>query len=760
VDLGAVLDRSEQVVNALIGDKPVKLSCTRAPGLPARWRGDGGKLERVLVTLLNDAIGRIPIGRVELSVREEQVVGTRGNLLFSIQGGNPAPNPGTRFTGLREQDPPSGQQPIHGDGDPHVVRRLIGEMGGELRVVESAEAGFSLSFALPLAKRRQAAPRAEPIQSVELTDAETAASSRAKPILVAEDNRINQVIAQELLERMGLLSRVAANGRETLDILQADPDCFSLVLMDMRMPVMDGYECTRAIRADPRLTHLPVVAMTAHALNGDREKCLAAGANDYLSKPIDRTHFVRTLRRWLPVDAQQPRVYSEEGPATGDTTPQSDSHPVLDVEAGLAWTDGDEKLYAQLAVDFIRSYNDKLKLLEPDTVDLHMSEIQTLAHTLKSSAAILGAGRLREHATRLDASIKETGSLAPQAVTDLRNQLNAVIEALREHLHSSSGPEEQTADPESQVPASGPQEADAISGKGRVLIVDDERINQKLLSEVLAEENDLLVADDGERGIELAHRSPQPDLILLDIVMPGIDGYEVCRRLKEDPETAAIPIVFISGNISNEDERRGLQLGAIDYIRKPFNSLVVKARVRNHVAFKRQADMLEQLSLVDGLTGIANRRRLDEYLNQAWHNATRNGTNIALMMMDIDHFKRYNDHYGHGAGDDCLRRVAQALDELCWRKTELVARYGGEEFAWVLLDTDREEVMALAEKVLGVIRRLRIPHETGSAEGIVSMSIGVAATVPTPERHLDDFINTADQHLYQAKAEGRDRAVG
>ena len=442
-----------------------------------------------------------------------------------------------------------------------------------------------------------------------------------------------------------------------------------------------------------------------------------------------------------------------------DEQPSDDPRKqVLDIQSGLVWTGGDKRLYAQLATEFVRSYNDKLELLAPKVADRYPEEIYALAHMLKSSAVILGANRLHNIATRLDADIQASGRPEPQALAELAGELKTVIAALRAHVDeaspSATGEFETVQDTRKAPPPN------QVSGRGRVMIVDDERVNQELLKESLANEHDLLVVDNGIQAIEIARKAPPPDLIFLDIVMPGMDGYEVCRRLKDDPTTKSIPIVFISGKNSDEDERQGLQLGAIDYIRKPFNAHIVRARARNHLALKRQADMLENLSQVDGLTGIANRRRLDAHLEHAWNLSMRRGTRIALLMMDIDLFKPYNDYYGHAAGDICLRQVAKALDKLCRRKTDLIARYGGEEFAWIIPDTDRQEAVAVAAKVLEGVRDLRIPHERGTASGIISMSIGVAATVPTPGKRLEEFMETADRRLYQAKQSGRDRVVG
>src|SRR5579859_4005198 len=206
----------------------------------------------------------------------------------------------------------------------------------------------------------------------------------------------------------------------------------------------------------------------------------------------------------------------------------------------------------------------------------------------------------------------------------------------------------------------------------------------------------------------------QPDLILLDVVMPGLDGFEVCRRLRAEERTQRIPIVFITGLNALEDERRGLELGAIDFISKPVQAAIVRLRVRNHLELKRYRDFLEDLSLVDGLTGIGNRRRFDEFLLREWRRSRRGRAPLALVLLDVDNFKAFNDHYGHAAGDDCLREVAATIAMLVRRPGDLCARYGGEEFAAILPHTDLTGARTLAERIREAVLALEIPHE-GSA---------------------------------------------
>jgi diguanylate cyclase (GGDEF)-like protein len=289
----------------------------------------------------------------------------------------------------------------------------------------------------------------------------------------------------------------------------------------------------------------------------------------------------------------------------------------------------------------------------------------------------------------------------------------------------------------------------------RVLIVDDEPANVHVLAEALAGQYDVRFATSGARALELAAAEPF-DLILSDVVMPGMDGFELLRRLKAAPETQHVPVIFVTAMDEIDDEERGLLLGAVDYITKPIRPAIVRARVRTHVELKTQRDLLEQRALIDGLTGIANRRRFDQELDGRWRAAQRSGGPLSLLLIDVDHFKQFNDSYGHGAGDDCLRRVAGAIASTCNRAGDLAARYGGEEFA-VILPGAAAEVQL--RRLLGAIRSLGIPHRASSAGEFVTASVGAVEVVPDGSLTAVQALERADQQLYAAKKEGRNRCV-
>jgi diguanylate cyclase (GGDEF)-like protein len=293
-----------------------------------------------------------------------------------------------------------------------------------------------------------------------------------------------------------------------------------------------------------------------------------------------------------------------------------------------------------------------------------------------------------------------------------------------------------------------------VDDRPRILIVDDERININILNALLKADHKIMVATDGEHAIKAAVEG-QPDLILLDILLPGMDGHQVCRKLKSDPATRAIPIIFITAMGDAENETMGFALGAVDYIPKPFNNAVVKARVGVHLRLKRQNDMLENLASMDALTGVPNRRAYDLARAKEWRRCQREKLPISFLMIDVDQFKQYNDNYGHGAGDECLIRIAKALHGCIHRPGDMLARYGGEEFAVILSGAHSEGATQMARQLHAAVADLAISHEHSVVAPQVTICVGVATTARTDEVTLEQLSQAADDMLYQAKEAGR-----
>ncbi len=314
-----------------------------------------------------------------------------------------------------------------------------------------------------------------------------------------------------------------------------------------------------------------------------------------------------------------------------------------------------------------------------------------------------------------------------------------------------------------------------------ILIVDDSLSLRFLLATLLkkAGYKDLLQAESAPAAFKIlgmennSSASPDIDLILLDIMMPEINGIEACKRIKAVESLQDIPIIMVTGKADNENLELSFEAGAIDYVVKPFNKTELLVRMSSVLKLKQEMDRrkevtkqlevanrkLKLLSSMDGLTGIANRRHFDETLEKEWRRALRAESKFSLILMDVDSFKPYNDHYGHQAGDDCLKKVAQALQAEVKRPADLVARYGGEEFVVVLPETDSMHAGILAEKLREQIESLQIPHEKSQTVPVVTCSLGVATLKPTQDLQSKSLVEEADKALYLAKRGGRNRVV-
>ena len=291
-----------------------------------------------------------------------------------------------------------------------------------------------------------------------------------------------------------------------------------------------------------------------------------------------------------------------------------------------------------------------------------------------------------------------------------------------------------------------------------VLVVDDEKQNRDLLTELLKHDCRVILAKNGTQAIDRAHEL-QPDLILLDVMMPDINGHLVIQSLKHDDATRQIPVIFISALDSPEDEERGLDLGAVDYITKPFHPSIVRKRVRNHLQSVHHRHLLENLAKIDSLTEIANRRRYNEALENEWRRCARSGAPLSLAIIDVDHFKAYNDQLGHAAGDTILRSIATTLHGFMRRPGDLAARYGGEEFILLLPQVDANAAQRIGEDIRASVESLRLHHPDSPVGPYVTISLGGMTTVPTDGQVDPQFFQQADAALYKAKSAGRNRMV-
>jgi diguanylate cyclase (GGDEF)-like protein len=312
----------------------------------------------------------------------------------------------------------------------------------------------------------------------------------------------------------------------------------------------------------------------------------------------------------------------------------------------------------------------------------------------------------------------------------------------------------------------------AQTRRQKILIVDDTLANIEILHKILQDDYEIFFAKSGVDGVRIVKKE-MPDLVLLDIMMPDMDGYQVCAAIKGDARTADIPVVFITAMVNDEDETKGLDCGAIDYITKPISPPIVKARVRNHLELKRSRDLLEGLAAElreknrrleilareDGLTGLANRRHFNEVLDAEIKRALRTDQVLSLILCDVDHFKKFNDRYGHVAGDKCLQAIGEIMRINFKRAGDLPARYGGEEFAAILPDTTPESALQMAERLRQEMLDFALPHADAGVLGLVTLSVGVVGGRASRERNAEWFIRQADEALYLSKAKGRNQVT-
>jgi diguanylate cyclase (GGDEF)-like protein len=290
-----------------------------------------------------------------------------------------------------------------------------------------------------------------------------------------------------------------------------------------------------------------------------------------------------------------------------------------------------------------------------------------------------------------------------------------------------------------------------------LLLVDHSSDDLNILASVLQGYH-LLTATTGLQALEIANRL-QPDLILLGICMPGLDGFEICKRLKEDTKTQHIPVIFVTSLTQEKDETQGFSVGAVDYITKPIRPSILQARVAAQLKFKTNRDQLTLTAYTDILTGIPNRRHFENVMQNEWNRALRHNNPLSLIIADVDYFKQFNDTYGHAAGDDCLRAIANNLNHSLRRSSDMVARLGGEEFVCLLPEVNQEQSLKLAERILYNIRNMRLAHEGSSIAKHVTLSLGLATLDLNKHNTWQDLLHQADQALYKAKDEGRNCLV-
>ncbi len=581
-------------------------------------------------------------------------------------------------------------------------------------------------------------------QGPKLPDTQGVAFFGGRKILVVEDNRANQQVAIGMLERLGCRASLANHGREALVMIARET--FDLILMDCHMPVMDGYEATAQIRQmETEEQRLVIVAMTANVQQGESEKCLAVGMDGYLPKPLKLEALRGKLKEHMSVTQYLPK-----GDNGGVEGAGSVSANVINWDVYNELRDNTGQGFLTLLQIFIDDLPGYIRSLKDAVSVKDCYAFADLAHSIKGSSGNFGAQRLVDYCTRLEANgrarqpegadqllemiVTECGllhQLLEQQIRRESTELTSVQSGCSEHI---------TEIIDQTQPALGQQ---------RVLIVDDDRGMRFAMRKVLEDEGCCIdEVSNGEQAVMYCERF-LPDLVLMDAIMPGMDGFEACLKIQSMPGGGGVPVLIITALNDEISIGRAFAAGATDYISKPVNFAVLRKRIGRLLQASMAEKHVRKLAYNDTLTGLPNRtlftEKLSEVLDEQVHDSM-----TAILFMDLDRFKLVNDSLGHDAGDMLLKIVAERLQG-CVRQNDFVSRFGGDEFAIILNRVKSKKIVAsIAVKINQTLSR---PFVFLGKEMHVSASIGISF-YPYNGTDIVTLLKHADMAMYRAKERG------
>ncbi len=585
-------------------------------------------------------------------------------------------------------------------------------------------------------------------------------------VLVIEDNELNVELVRELLELEKYEVLEAMDAETGIQLARNhQPD---LVLMDIQLPGMDGLSATRIIKEDSALKDIPVVAFTSYAMQGDDHEAMEAGCNGYISKPINIQNFLKTVSQFITNERSKRQSQEEE-----DTRYKTRILIVDDDQMNVELLA--EKLLNE-KYEVLKAYSGEEALEKTNTTPPDLILLDIMMPGMDGHEVIR---RLKDDpntahipivlVTSLDDSQEKVKGLEagaedfltkPVNTTELLTRISSLLrlKQYREQLGIRTQSEEHF-----EVKAPQERQPKEIKMLQRVLVVEDDEKDIELIQNLLeGQPYHVSVARTGEEGISLALKE-KTDLILLDILLPGIDGFEVCHRLKERDETKDIQIVVITCLSDLESKIKGVEQGVDDFLIKPINSREIRARIKVLLKKKEYLDKFRSYyetafdsAITDGLTGLRNHAYFKRFLELELKRSARQGYSTALIMLDLDDFKKHNDTLGHQSGDIILRELAHEIKGNI-REIDFAARYGGKKFAVVLPYSDRKAALTVTERIRKAMSSHIFAHESSLPVVNITASMGVAL-FPSDGSTIKELIQKADARLYQAKKEGKNRA--
>jgi len=739
---------------------------TEVPGLVY---GDSNRLRQVITNLLSNAIKFTEKGEIFVGVEVKERGKKEDTIVFTVKDtgiGMKQSVINKMFLPFMQADNSSTRK-YGGTGlGLSICKSIIDLMGGTIEVNSVEGVGTQISFEI----RFEVAEN-----DGDATRNDYSALSRKK-ILIVDDNTMNRDIARQFLDEVGCEIYEAESAAEAISkLMSMGRGSVDAILVDFNMPEMNGNDLGAALKAIPITKDIPLILLTSVLVKSEIDRAKECGFIGYLSKPYKRDELLKTILNATngAIDHGQENI--EPSKKMNDVVFHKDMKILLaeDIEMnrmlmvkfleklGLhcdTAEDGKEALYACMNNQYDLIFMD----CQMPNMDgfLATREIRRLENGERHAIIIaMTAYAMKGDEEKCIEAGMDDYLRKPIEMNKIINMIQKYAKYIRQ---ISKNPEElpdsqEITKTQKKVSVRKEKTEEVLKEKARILIVDDEPMNVKLLQESLKDEYEIITAANGKDAVQIAMGERQPDIILLDVMMPEMDGYVVCRTLRETPETRDIPVILVTALKEEAFEEKAFQLGAADFITKPFSIAIVKGRVKNHIEMKKYRDLQKQNSNIDELTQIANRRKFNEVLENEWSRCKRAGVPLSLIIADIDKFKDYNDFYGHLKGDECIYQIAQVLKEELQRPADLAARWGGEEFACILPDTDLIGAKIIAERLRLAVQELRIPHEASPVEKYITVSVGVSAIIPTPVNQCEDLIQSTDEALYKAKESGRNK---
>ena len=602
---------------------------------------------------------------------------------------------------------------------------------------------------------------------------------KRKTILVIEDNICNMKLVRSLMEIEGYNIIEAQTAEEGLELTRKHfPD---LILMDIQLPGMDGLSATRQIRTDPEIKEIPVLALTAYAMKGDKQKAMDAGCSGYITKPLDKKHFLKTLKTHLSIPQSGSTKEIQAKKTDSDLTMIDDD---LFLKSRILIVDDDpanvKLLKAKLSLNAfmtIEAFSGKecLNKAQKEHPDLILLDIMMPGIDGFEITRILKRDKTTRdipiiHVTALDRSINRIRSLEAGADEFLNKPINTeeLLTRIRSLLRLKKYCEQLKTRKESKRRFLSPEKQNFafqnMDLKAAILVVDTNEKDVAFYEKNLcAYCSSLFITGSGKEALNIVESKPI-DIVILDISLLDMDGYEVCRRLKKTDRTRNIQVMTITSKTDIKSKIRAIELGTDDYLIKPVGSLELKARIKSFIRKKVYLDILVakyesafHSAITDQLTNLYNHAFFKHYLELELTRALRQKHPLTLLIIDIDDFKQINDYYGHQEGDRILRKMGHIFRSSV-REIDVCARYGGDEFAVVLPYADRVIGGMIAERLWKKIALIKNKQEKRAENEYIKVSIGISVC-PQDALDVQGLIQKADMAMYQSKKNGKNRII-